>query len=314
MSNPTFGTTGLLATTIDHYTRKLEDNIFGATPLLYILKSNGRIKDFHGVNIVQPLMYAAAPNVGSFSDSDTFANAANTGLSAAQFPFKEFYGSLSFTGFELAQNSGREAILSLLESRLTQLEMTMADALNADLFADGSGNSNKDFYGLAAIVDSSDPSWGDLGGIDRATNTYWQAYESAVGGALTLAAMRTAYNTPSEGRDEPTNIITTQTQFEKYEALLDSGVRYTDMSLGDAGFQNLMFKGAPIVFDRDCQSGVMYFLNVKYLTLATLNGVWFKVSDWLQPVNQDVLYKHIILYGNLVPSNCKRQGKLTGLT
>lgn len=314
MSNPTYGTDGLLASTINHYMPTLEDQIFGAHPFLFILKAAGRIMNFTGANIVQPLMYAEAPNVGSYADSDTFADAANTGLSAAEFPFKQFYGSVKFTGIELAKNSGKEAILSLLESRLTQLEMTMASQLNADLFLDGSGNSDKDFYGLAAIVDDTNPSFGNLGGIDRSTNVYWRATENAAAGALSLALMRTAYNDPSEGRDEPTNIITTQAAFESYEALMDSSVVHESRVLGDAGFQNLMFKGAPMVFDDNAQAQTMYFLNIKYLTLAKLNDVWFQVSDWLRPVNQDVQYKNITLYGNLIPTNCNRQAKLTGIT
>ena len=76
---------------------------------------------------------------------------------------------------------------------------------------------------------------------------------------------------------------------------------------------NLMFKGAPIVFDRACDAGYMYFLNTKYLHMAKLNGVWFEQSDWLHPVNADVKYKHIKLYGNFVTSNAKRQGVLTDI-
>lgn len=314
MSNPTFGTDGLLATTIAHYIPRLEDQVFGQKVLLWILRQADRIKSFTGHSIVQPLMYAEAPNVGSYADADTFDDDPNTGLSAASFPWRQFYGSVKFTGIELGKNSGREAVLSLLEARMAQLEMTMASALNVMLFSDGAGNSNKDFFGLSAIVSDADPSWGDLGGIDRPTNAYWKAYVDAAVGAMTLAVLRTGYNTPSEGVDQPTNIITTQNIFELYEALMESNIRYTNTVMGDAGFQNLMFKGAPMVFDRDCTAEAMYFLNVKYLTLAKLNNVWFDVSDWLVPVNQDVKYKNIKLYGNLVPSNCARQGVLQGIT
>ena len=300
----------LVATTIKHYVPKLEEQVFTSKPLLWILKAAGAIKDFTGTHLVQPLLYAEAPNVGSYADDETFATAANTGISAAEFPFRQYYGLTHFTGIELAKNSGKEAVLSLLDSRMTQLEMTMAENINTMLFGDGTGNSNKDFLGLEVLVDATST----VGGIDSSSNAYWQSYANAVGGALTVADMRTAYNTVSEGNDQPTNIVTTQTQFEAYENLLDDNRRYVDNDTADAGFLNLMFKGAPIVFDRACTSGAMYFLNTKYLTLGKLNGVWFTPSDWLVPVNADVKYKHIKLYGNFVVSNRSRQGVLTGLT
>lgn len=310
MSNPNYD--DLVSTTIKHYVPKLEEQVFTSKPLLWILKAAGALKDFTGTHIVQPLLYAEAPNVGSYADDETFDTAANTGLTAAEFPYRQYYGLTHFTGIELAKNSGKEAVLSLLDSRMTQLEMTMAENINTMLFGDGTGNSNKDFYGLKALVADT----GTFGGINRATagNEYWQSSVTGSVGALTVAAMRTKYNDVSEGNDQPSNILTTQALFEAYEGLLDTNRRYEDNALGDAGFLNLMFKGAPIVFDRACDSGYMYFLNTKYITLAKLNGVWFQPSDWLVPVNADVKYKHIKLYGNLVLSNSKRQGVLTGVT
>lgn len=315
MANTDYGTDGLLTTTLNNYRNKLEDNVFGSKVLLWILKSAGRIENLDGgEKIVVPLMYAAAPNKGSYSGSDTFTTEANTGISAAEFPWKQYYGLFSIEGIEMAKNSGKAALLRLLDARVTQLEMTMADQIDAMLYGDGSGNAGKDFHGLGAIVDSSNPSWGNLGGIDRSTYSYWQASESALGGSLTLAAMRTRYNTVSEGKDQPSNILTTQTLYEAYEGLLQSGVRHEDVKMGDAGFQNLMFKGAPIAWSDQVTSGEMLFLNMKYITLNTLAGVWFKPSDLKQPTNQDVFYKHLLCYGNLVVSNCSRQGKITGAT
>lgn len=315
MSNSTYGTDGLLATTLKHYIPRIEDQVFSSKPLLWALREGGRITNQEGgEKIVQPLIYAEAANKGSYEDDDVFATAANTGVSAAEFPWKQYYGLVHFTGIELAKNSGKSALLNLMETRLKQVEMTIAENMEAMLFGDGSGNSNKDWYGLAAIVDSADPSWGDLGGIDRTANAYWRSTETAVGGALTLAVMRTLYNTVSEGNDHPTNIFATQDHFEDYEALLQSNQRFEDSKMADGGFQNLMFKGAPITFSSNTTSGVMYMLNLNYLTLYTLAGTWFKPSDLLTPTNQDAWYKSLLCYGNFVPSNCKRHGKLTGLT
>ena len=306
----TYGTDGLLATTISHYIPKMEDNVFSSKPLLWALREAGRIKNFHGNKIVVPLMYAEAANHGTYADDDVFGTAANTGLSAAEFAFKQYYGLVHFTGIELAKNTGREAILSLVEARMQQLEMTIAENLDEILFT-GDGITGTQWLGIDQIAGLIDVVVGD---IDSTTYTWWEPTVDDTNAALTLARMRTAYNSASEGNDHPTNIFTTQTGFEKYEALLDDTVRFLDPKMGDAGFQNLMFKGAPITFDTYCTSDHMFFLNLKYLTLAKLNDVWFSPSDWLKPTNADVQYKHIRCYGNLVVSNCARQSAIGDMT
>ena len=315
MANTAYGTDGLMATTLKHYIKTLEDNIFNSAVLLWILKTAGRVINIQGgTHIVQPLLYAGSANKGSYAGNDTFTTAANTGISAAEFPWRQFYGLFSIEGIERAKNLGAPAIIKLLEARLKQLEMTISEEMEAMLFGDGSGNAQKDFYGLAAIIDSSNPPWGNFGGIDRTNYAYWRATETALGGALTLTAMSKLYNDVSNGKDQPTNILTTQLLYEKYEALLQTNLRHEDTKMGDAGFQNLMFKGAPMAFSDNVTAGEMLAMNVKYITLNTLSGVWFKPSELAQPTNQDVFYKHLLCYGNLVASNCARQGKLTGAT
>jgi hypothetical protein len=132
--------------------------------------------------------------------------------------------------------------------------------------------------------------------------------------------MATLYNDVSVGNDQPTIIITSQQGYEKYESLLTSNIRYTDTDMADAGFQNLMFKGAPITFDAAISTGnaaagaqPMYMLNTKYLQLVRHSDVWFKPTPFVRPTNQDAVFSQILCYGNLTCSNRARQGKLTGL-
>ncbi len=322
--NPNYGTIGLLSTTTEKFMPRFEQQIFKKKVLLWILQSTGRIQNEDGgTKIVQPLIYEEAANVGSYADYDTFATDPNDGISAAEFPWKQYYGLLHISGIELKMNRGSSRVLNLLKGRLEQLELTMAGNINKQLFDDGSGNSGKDFYGLAALISQTDPSWGDLGGIDRSANTWWvPAFKnhSAAGATGLIANMRNVYNSASEGNDHPNISITTQTLFELYEDQLVSNIRYTDTKTGDAGFENLMFKGMPITFDSDADtaSGTvaeadnpMWMLNTQYLQLKKLADVWFTPSDeMLQPVNQDAFYKHILCYGNFTVSNVSRQGVL----
>jgi hypothetical protein len=309
--NVDFPADGLIATTLQHYRKKLEDVIFGSKPFLHIVKNAG-IETQHGRSIVQPLLYGELSSKGSYDDDDTFVPPVRDGLTAAEYGWRHYYASIFFTGPELAQNSGKEQVLSLVKARVMQAEMSVSSDLNVQFLGDGTGNGGKDFEGLATIVEDGNT----YGGIDRsdALNTFWRSTVDATAEAVTLAPMRTLYNTASEGNDQPTNIITTQAGFEAYEALLTDQIRYSDTEMADAGFQNLMFKAAPLVFDRDVAAGTMYFLNMNHIKFVNLDGRWFDWSDWLQPVNQDAKYKNLFLSGNLTCTNASRQAVHTGFT
>lgn len=325
--NPTYGTIGLLSSTITKYAKTLENQIFGQRVLLWALQTAGRIENEPGgVQIGQPLLYGRAPNVGSYADYDTFTTQPNTGITTAVFPWKQFYGLIHISGAELRMNAGNETkIFDLLKARMEQVELTMQEDINKAFFNDGSGNSGKDFYGLAALVSASNPSWGNVGGIDRSdpTNSWWtpKTKDHGAGGATNLIKnMRNVYNSATEGASKPSIAITTQTIYELYEDQLQPQIRYTNTKVGDAGFDNLMFKGIPVVYDDDADVAAgtvteadnpIWFLNLRHLHVKKLANTWFTPSDEMaRPVNQDAFYKSILCMGNLTISNVARQGVL----
>ena len=303
----------LLSTTLANYRDQMTDNIFTARPLTNYLMDKGRIRMLDGgTKIVEPLVYGLNGTVGSYSGYDTISLTAQEGMSAAEYEWKQYAASIAISGIEEAKNNGEAAIINLLEAKIMQAEESMREGFNQMFFADGTGNSGKDWLGLGAIVEAS----GTVGGINRATsgNEFWQSYEENTAGALTLADMATAYNSVSVGNDHPDMVLTTQTLFEKYESLLQPQLRYTDAKTADAGFQNLLFKSAPVTYDVHCTAGVMYFLNSKYLTLVGHSGKWFEQTDFVRPENLDARYALIMCYGNLTCRNAAKQGKLTART
>ena len=311
MSNPNFD--ALLSTTLANYRDQLTDNIFTARPLTYFLQDKGRIRMLNGgTKIVEPLIYGSNSTVGSYSGYDSIALTAQGGITAAEYDWKQYAASIAISGIEEAKNNGEQEIINLLEAKIMQAEESMREGFNQMFFADGSGNSGKDWNGLGNIVEAS----GTVGGINRATsgNEYWRSYEENTATALTLAQMSTAYNSVSVGNDHPDMVLTTQTLFEKYEALLQPQLRYTDTKTADAGFQNLLFKAAPVVYDEHCTAGIVYFLNSKYLTLVGHSSKWFAQTQFVQPEDLDARYALIMCYGNLTCRNAAKQGKLTAKT
>jgi hypothetical protein len=303
----------LLSTTLANYRSQLTDNVFTARPLTYTLMDKGRIRMINGgTKIVEPLIYGQNSTVASYSGYDSLALTPQEGISAAEYDWKQYAASIAISGIEEAKNNGEQEIINLLEAKIMQAEESMRESFNQMFFADGTGNSGKDWNGLANLVEAS----GTVGGINRATsgNEFWRSKEENTAGALTLAQMSTIYNNVSVGNDHPDTLLTTQTLFEKYEALLQPQLRYTDTKTADAGFQNLLFKAAPVMYDVHCTEGVFYFLNSKYITLVGHSNKWFSQTEFIKPEDTDARYALIMCYGNLTVRNCAKQGKLTEKT
>ena len=301
----------LLTTTLANYRDQLTDNIFTARPLTYTLMEKGRIRMLNGgTKIVEPLIYGVNNTVGSYGGYDTLNLAPQEGISAAEFEWKQYAASISISGIEEAKNNGEQEIINLLEAKIMQAEESMREGFNTMFFADGTGNSSKDWNGLGNLVESGNT----VGNIDSNTYTWWKSKEENTATALTLAQMSTMYNNVSVGNDHPDTLLTTQTLFEKYEALLQPNLRYTDTKTADAGFQNLLFKSAPVMYDTGCTAGTFYFLNSKYLTLVGHTSKWFDQTAFIRPEDLDARYALIMCYGNLTVRNRAKQGKLTAKT
>jgi hypothetical protein len=304
----------ILSTTLYNYIPKLTDNIFSARPLFYALTNGQTIRRVSGgAKIIVPIIYGTNSTAASYSGTDTIDVTAQTGISAAEYDWKQYAATVTISGIEEAKNNGEAAIIDLLEGKIFQTQETIIENMNTMFWADGTGNSSKDWNGLALIVGGTGVS---LGGIDPlgAGNSWWKSSEVDESGALTQLTMANMYNTVSVGNDQPTIIITTQTLYEKYESLLEGQIRYTDTDVADGGFQNLLFKGAPVTFDGACSTGQMLFLNTKYLQLVAHSDVWFKPTPFVRPTNQDAVFSQLLVYGNLTCSNRARQGLIYGAT
>lgn len=313
----------LLSTTLKNYRKTLVDNIHKSSALFYWLKTHDGIKEeTGGERIVTPLMYGKNTTAGSYSGYDSLDTTPQAGIDSAEYNWKQYSVSITISGEEERKNSGSNKIIDVLEARTKQAEMSLTEELNTGVFSDGTGNGNKQLTGLAAMVAAT----GTYGGINSSTYTWWQSFVDSTSEALSLADMRTAFNTAGVGgKDTPNIIVTTQTLYEKYESLL-TYVSATNVAgsmafntegtkkLGDAGFQALAFKGVPIVWDELCTSLGMYFLNTRHMKLVVHKDANFKVSDFVKPENQDARVAQVLFMGNLTCDRRKSFGLLSGKT
>jgi hypothetical protein len=309
----------LFSTTLQNYQPTLVDNIFKDLVLLNHLNSGGRVvMEEGGTQIVEPVLYEANSTAASYSGYDNIALTPQDGITSAIYDWKQIAASIAISGIEEAQNRGTEAIIKLLNAKIMQAEMSIKSLVNGQLLSsnDGTGGTAKQFNGIGGFAGSINTA---IGGIDAATNTWWNPTipASIQNATLSLVNMANVYNNASKGNDTPDLIITTEALFSKFESLLTPNVRYQDVAKANSGFQNLMFKQTPVVYDlampgNQVSNASMYFLNTKYLKLTGMNGHWWTTTPFQQGTvaQKDARYAIVLAYGQLTCSNRARQGYL----
>ena len=323
MTSPNVNTVdmnALFSTTLQNYQPTLVDNIFKDLVLLNHLNTGGRVvMEEGGTQIVEPVLYEANTTAASYSGYDNIALTPQEGITAAIYDWKQIAASIAISGIEEAQNRGTEAIIKLLNAKIMQAEMSIKSLVNGQLLSsnNGTGGTAKEFNGIGGFAGSSNTA---IGGIDAATESWWNPTipASIQNATLSLVNMANVYNNASKGNDTPDLIITTEALFSKFESLLTPNVRYQDVAKANSGFQNLMFKQTPVVFDlampgNQSSNASMYFLNTKYLKLTGMNGHWWTTTPFQQGTvaQKDARYAIVLAYGQLTCSNRARQGYLS---
>lgn len=323
MSGGTAFDTDFATTTIDKYIRlRTTDNIFTTHVLLGWLERRVGINRFRGGdNLLIPLQTSEDANGGSYSGFDTFDTDPSETLTNAVYTWKQYQQPIVANAFEIERNNNTsEGVINMWLEKSDVALKSQRSKLNTNAYADGTGNSGKNILGLAILVDSA----GTVGGIARATSTFWQANETAAGGALAIDTsvgmlrMFLSCGTGSGDNSLPDLVLTDQDEFEAYENLLAPDIRHQSQTVGDGTFTNLAFKGAPLMYDRDATAGVMFFLNSEALAFHIHPVRDFFTTEIARAANgtlqQDAWIANLLTWPEFVIAEPRRTGKLTGLT
>lgn len=321
----------IVTTTLRNRSGVLADNFQKNNALVKRLGEKGKIKPFRGGrSIVQELQYQENGSAGWYSGYDTISISPADVFSAAEYDIRQLAVSVSISGLEMLQNTGKWAITDLLESRIENAESTLMNFLSTGVYSDGTGYNGKIIGGLQQIV-ADTPSAGSLGGIPRTFN-FWRniAFSSVTdgGGAATSANiqsyMNRVYIQLVRGSHRPDLIIADNNYWRLYLESLQSIQRITEDQSGQAGFLKLKYMDADVVLDGGfagvsgstsaggAPTNHMYFLNTQYIFLrphSERNMVPLDPGSRFS-VNQDALIKLIGWAGNLTASNCALQGVL----
>lgn len=259
-------------------------------------------------------------NTNSYSGYEVLNVSQNSPISAAQFSITQYAAAVSLSGLDSIQNSGKEAIIDLLDGRMNVAEAQLANRIGGDIYLDGTGNGGKNITGLAAAVPDA-PSTGTYGGINRANYSFWRsiAYSGTTnGGSATSASNIQSYMDALavqliRGTDKPDLIVADNIFYKFYLSSLQSIQRITDggnSSVG-SGFASLKYYGAGMASDVVLDGGVgsaatashMWMLNTKYIMFRPhVDRNFVPIGGDRQAVNQDAIVKLIGWAGNLTSS------------
>lgn len=343
-----FGTR-VTTTTQDKLAPKVVDTVLNGN--VFATRMLGKAKSWSGERMKFPVKVRKNATGQSFSGYDTFSTETTDSRVNLEFTPKNYKITCSLPLDELSVNATEDRVLDLAKLELASTAQDMADDIGNLFYSDGTGNGSKDFLGLEAIVDDATnaPTYGTL---SRATYTNLKSTVTASSGTLTLAKMATLYTSISSGSQSPTLGLVTETVFNLYESLLQPQERITKTipmmraggrglntngMVGGTGFTALYYRGVSLVADEKCTSGVMYFINedfmdwyalpffgteaIKYKSqdiegndYSEVMGLGFSWSGWIKPINQAAVVGHMYLSGELLSTNPKRHGKLTGIT
>ena len=313
MASPNSNFTDIITSTLQGYSKKMADNITNHNALLRHLDEKGNKKDATGRTIVQELEFAVNGTVKWYAGYETLNVSASETYTAAEFNYKQLNGNVVISGLEQIQNSGPEAVHNLLKSRIKTLEKSLKNTMATALYADGTGSSAKEIGGLQHLV--QDAGAGTVGGIDSATNSWWQnqiydfSTEGVTAGSDTIqSAMNKLWILCVRGADK-TDVITADSVYYRYYwESLQPQQRFTSDRKAAAGFMNLMFMDAPVFYDDQCPASHMYFLNTDYLFLRPAKGREFVPLGNRQPINQDAEVVPMVWGGNITCNGRQFQG------
>ncbi len=301
----------------DFYIDKTPVDIYFKSNILLYKLLGGDI----GANIIdggkkiQTILEYGKGNGGTFGATTKFNLAKKEIYNAAFFTWAAYYSGITIDLEDERQNSGMPASVNLVEGKLKNAQKTIRDNMGTDIYTT-STVAGESLNGLGDLFNTStSTAYGEIKEDDMAV---WKANLDATSEAISFKVMqkiRRLATIDDNDEGKPNLYITTQLLKDGFERTLQTQARYSDVRLINAGFDNILFGGAPVVCDNKQAVGYCDALNLRYLDIKTHKDFNFTKPVWSSPIDQPTTKTAFIMWsGNLVCKNRKAHARHTGLT
>lgn len=310
----------IIATTIEHRSKKVADNVTKNNIILAKMSQKGRIKTFSGGSkILEELSFAENTNAGWYSGYDILPVGVSDVISAAEFTIKQAAVPVTISGLDMLQNAGKEGLIDLMDERLNVAEATMANLISQGLYSNGQGAGGKQIGGLNDALPVN-ATGGSYGGISRSFGSgFWQhkVTDVTTADASTIQGLfNRQWVQQVRGMDRPDLILCDNDTWQIYVESLQALQRFTSADVGELGFPTLKYMDADVYFDGGiggfCDGKTAFFLNTNYLKYrphSARNMVPLSPNK-RYAVNQDAEVQILAWAGNMTSCGQQFQGRL----
>jgi hypothetical protein len=319
MASPNSAFVEAAVMTLGAYSTDFADNITKTNALVDAMDKAGNVKqNGYGRELACDIEYAENSTISSYQGYEVLDITPSESFTRATYPWKQAAVSITYSGAEVAVNSGPEAVHDLIKSRTKNAKNTAANYMGRQVYGNGTGNGGRDLGGLGLLV--PDIPTNTVGNISAASNPFWQnkVYSfsgqatpiTTVTGPALLHAMNTIWLQLSRGKDHPDIITCDSLYYNTYLESLQPNQRFTSITPDRAGygFTEVLYKQTPVVYDDVCPAQHMYLLNTDYLGMTTMKDRNWKPLGDRSPVNQDATVLSMVWMGAMWCSNRALQG------
>lgn|GEM_PF-6144187 len=309
----------LTTSTTQYLIKGLKDQIFLDNPLLALLNKNGGT--YPGGESIRINLRTGRGDAGGFSRLSDASPIDKQIMEPAWFTPAKLYANVTVNQDESLDNSGPDAMISILEAQFDTARRTLEEMVEEQLFGDGVPTVAipKPLNGLQNTV-STNPSTGIYGGRNRATNPEWR--NQAVSG-VNLAAfdydqLVTDYSTACLSMKKeyrPDVILTDKDVYTKITKFATNAMQIAPANMVDLGFKDgIGYEGAAILWSPNCPAGHIYYLNTRFLKLLThVNGA-FKAGNFIESTGPIAKVQRIIYAAQFICDNPRMQLVRSGVT
>lgn len=271
--------------------KKAVDNLLSDNFATFRFMGNG--KKWDGTTLDRPLMLYKNTLGGSFSGMDTHSSNTTNTRRLMSYDVRGYEIPVAIPGMDRAVNKTDAQIINLVKIEMETAQESALDDLGTMFYEDGTGNENKDFLGLGALVDDG-TNVDALGNLSRATYPTLSGTVTASGGNISLKKISTLVSTVGSGsaaRQRPSIFISDETVWDLGETLLTPTVQanynangnpmvtrksrgvMTNATLNGAqGFVSIVIKGIPWVADEKATASTFFGVNENYID-------WYGLKD-----------------------------------
>jgi len=299
----------------------LANNVFNKHPFLARLSRPGKKKLLDGgTQIELPIVSSVSTNGAYFSGFDQIDITPSENMTKAVVAWKQLVEPISISRSQFLQNSGDSGKLQLVASKAEIAEYAYQRRLTQGLYSDGTAATGAattlQLTGTRAVLSTSS-TYASIAVADLADWVAQVKGNSGTNRALTLNLLQDAYQSASDGDEQPTVMVMKGNIYSQLWALYQPYQRLevgNDPTMEKLGFEGIKkFNSAVILVDENMVANQIHILNENFFFLAVHKDEDMRIEKVSSLEKQNAMLTKIFFMGNVICNQRRRQALLSDI-